>query len=69
MKSVLLFLISLYRALSPFKGQSSCRFLPTCSEYAAQAIDKHGACKGGWLAMRRLCRCHPWGGDGVDEVP
>ena len=69
MKQLLLLFIRTYRLLSPFKGQTSCRFLPTCSEYAMQAIDCHGACKGGWLAFKRLCRCHPWGGSGVDEVP
>jgi putative membrane protein insertion efficiency factor len=46
-----------------------CRFHPTCSQYAAKAIRTHGACKGTWLAARRLCRCHPWGGSGHDPVP
>lgn len=46
-----------------------CRFHPTCSQYAAEAIRTHGACKGMWLAARRLCRCHPWGGSGDDPVP
>ena len=46
-----------------------CRFQPTCSEYAADAVRTHGACKGTLLAMRRLCRCHPWGGSGYDPAP
>jgi putative membrane protein insertion efficiency factor len=48
---------------------SPCRYLPSCSEYAAIAVDRHGAARGGWLAVRRLCRCHPWGGYGADPVP
>jgi uncharacterized protein len=47
----------------------SCRFLPTCSDYAAEAIATHGALRGGWLAARRLLRCHPWGAWGYDPVP
>jgi putative membrane protein insertion efficiency factor len=48
---------------------SPCRYQPTCSVYAAQAIEVHGAVKGSWLAVRRLSRCHPWGGFGADPVP
>ena len=55
-------------AISPLLGPS-CRFTPTCSEYARQAIVKHGPFKGLWLAVRRLLRCHPWGGSGYDPVP
>lgn len=47
----------------------ACRFTPTCSEYARQAIMKHGPLKGLWLAVRRILRCHPWGGSGYDPVP
>jgi uncharacterized protein len=46
-----------------------CRFLPTCSDYALEALAKHGALGGSWLALRRLLRCHPWGGSGYDPVP
>jgi putative membrane protein insertion efficiency factor len=48
---------------------SPCRYWPSCSQYAVEAIERHGATKGGWLATRRLGRCHPWGGHGVDPVP
>mgnify|MGYP000559126818 FL=1 len=48
---------------------SSCRFVPTCSEYAIEAIKKHGPFKGLYLAVRRILRCHPWGGSGYDPVP
>ncbi len=47
----------------------SCRFYPTCSSYAIEALGHHGALKGGWLALRRITRCHPWGGSGLDPVP
>lgn len=56
------------RTLSPLIGRS-CRFAPTCSEYAAEALIKHGPVRGGVLAAGRLCRCHPWGGSGWDPVP
>lgn len=47
----------------------SCRYLPGCSEYALQAVAEHGALRGGWLGLRRVLRCHPWGGEGYDPVP
>ncbi len=47
----------------------SCRFTPSCSHYAIEALGKHGAVKGGWLAARRIARCHPWGPTGYDPVP
>lgn len=69
MKRVLLVLIAGYRLiLSPLLG-ASCRFYPSCSAYAIEAIDMHGALKGTWLALRRLARCHPWHAGGFDPVP
>lgn len=56
------------RAISPWLPPS-CRFTPTCSQYAVEAIRKHGPVRGLWLAFRRLLRCHPWGGSGYDPVP
>ena len=56
------------KCITPFTPPS-CRFTPTCSEYARQALLKHGPFKGLWLAVRRLLRCHPWGGSGYDPVP
>ena len=47
----------------------SCRYTPSCSAYAIDAIERYGALSGGWLAAKRLCRCHPWGGSGYDPVP
>ena len=54
--------------LSPFFGRS-CRFLPTCSDYGRDALIQHGPVRGGWLTLRRVCKCHPWGGSGYDPVP
>ena len=62
-------LVRLYRLLlSPWLG-SNCRYQPTCSSYAIEALQVHGAIKGGWLALKRIGRCHPWGGSGYDPVP
>lgn len=73
--SILLILIQLYRwTISPaqvflFGGGSGCRFTPTCSQYAAEAIRHHGALAGSLMAARRICRCHPLGDCGYDPVP
>ena len=56
------------QCISPLKPPT-CRFTPTCSEYALQAICKYGPLKGSWLAIKRILRCHPWGGSGYDPVP
>ena len=56
------------RAVSPLM-RPCCRFTPTCSEFAAGAIDRYGALSGGWLALKRILRCHPFGGQGHDPVP
>lgn len=66
---LLIVLVQAYRLLlSPWLG-SSCRFTPTCSAYALQALQAHGALAGGWLATRRILRCHPWCAGGHDPVP
>ncbi len=54
--------------ISPLIG-SNCRFSPTCSAYATQALKTHGLFKGGWLSLKRILKCHPWGGSGYDPVP
>lgn len=54
--------------LSPWVGHG-CRYQPTCSVYALEALERHGGLKGGWLTAKRLCSCHPWGGHGYDPVP
>jgi putative membrane protein insertion efficiency factor len=65
----LIALVKLYRlAISPWLG-TNCRFQPTCSQYAIEALQLHGVLKGGWLAMKRIGRCHPWGDSGYDPVP
>jgi len=72
---LLVLLIRFYRlALSPLKNAlfgpgGSCRFTPTCSEFTLEAVRSHGATRGAWLGLRRLVRCHPWGGCGHDPVP
>jgi len=69
MKRILVAAIRAYRyLLSPWWG-GQCRFNPTCSEYASEAIDRHGAVRGTWLAMCRVGRCHPWRAGGFDPVP
>jgi hypothetical protein len=69
MKPLLLALLRAYRfLLSPWIG-GSCRYWPTCSEYAREAIELHGAARGAYMAAARLARCHPYGAGGVDPVP
>ena len=69
MKPLLLALIRFYQyAISPLLGQR-CRFVPCCSEYAVEALEKHGALAGSWLALKRLSHCHPWNPGGFDPVP
>ena len=66
---LLLALIAFYRAcISPLLPPA-CRYTPTCSQYAQEAIKKYGPFKGGWLALKRILRCNPWGGSGYDPVP
>jgi uncharacterized protein len=68
-RAIFLGLIRFYRnGVSPFIPPS-CRFSPTCSAYAQEAITRYGAGRGGWLSLRRLLRCHPFGGKGYDPVP
>ena len=68
-RSLMLFLVRVYQiALSPLLG-SNCRFQPTCSAYAKESIELHGAWRGGWLALRRIGRCHPWTEPAYDPVP
>ena len=70
MKRILLALIGFYRKHISPHTPPACRFTPTCSQYAQEAITKYGALKGGWLALRRLLRCHPfYKGDHYDHVP
>lgn len=66
---IILIPIYFYRyCISPLKPPT-CRYMPTCSEYAVEAVKKHGPLKGTWLAVKRIARCHPWGGHGYDPVP
>lgn len=69
MRKILILIIRVYQyLLSPLLGPS-CRFYPSCSCYAQEALERHGVIKGSWLALRRLLRCHPWHPGGVDPVP
>lgn len=69
MSRLLMILVRMYRFfISPLLG-SNCRFSPSCSNYAMQALEKYGALRGSWLAMKRILRCHPWHPGGADPVP
>lgn len=68
-KRILLFLIKFYRRFISPLFPPCCRYYPTCSTYAMQAIEKYGARKGGWLALKRILRCHPFHDGGYDPVP
>jgi len=68
MKKFVLFLINIYQKFSKYKP-AVCRFYPTCSEYTKQAILKYGLLKGGFLGIKRICRCHPFNPGGYDPVP
>jgi hypothetical protein len=75
LQHILIFAVRAYQlTISPaqtflFGGGSGCRFTPTCSAYALESVQKHGALQGSILATKRICRCHPWGGCGHDPVP
>ncbi len=75
MTALLVFLIRIYRwTVSPLLHfvagpGAGCRFEPSCSHYATEAIETHGPLRGSWLAVKRIARCHPWGGMGIDPVP
>lgn len=62
-------LVRFYRTFISPLTPPSCRYTPTCSAYALEALERHGALKGSWLSVRRILRCHPWGGSGYDPVP
>jgi len=69
MRRLLIAIVRAYQyLLSPWWG-SQCRFTPTCSHYAIEALERHGALGGSWLATRRILRCHPWSAGGYDPVP
>jgi uncharacterized protein len=75
MSTLLIFLIRVYRwTVSPFLhvlsgGGGGCRFEPSCSQYCLEAVQRHGPAVGLWLGLKRIARCHPWGGSGYDPVP
>ncbi len=73
LNSLLVWLLTLpilfYRACISPLTPPACRFTPTCSQYALEALRKHGPLRGSWLAVKRIARCHPWGGSGYDPVP
>ncbi len=66
---IFIFLIRIYKGVISPMLPARCRYTPTCSEYGLQAIQKYGPFKGGWLTLKRMGSCHPWGGHGHDPVP
>ncbi|OFX77499.1 MAG: membrane protein insertion efficiency factor YidD [Bacteroidetes bacterium GWE2_29_8] len=69
LQTILILIIKIYQySISPFFG-ASCRFNPTCSNYGVEALKKHGPFKGFFLTIKRISRCHPWGGSGYDPIP
>lgn len=69
-RSILILFIRFYQgAISPLLGANKCRFQPTCSNYALEALDEWGIWKGSWMALKRIGKCHPWGPWGYDPVP
>ena len=69
LKRLHILLVKFYQAAIRPLLPSACRFTPSCSQYSIEALKKHGAFKGGWLSLKRILRCHPWGGHGYDPVP
>lgn len=69
MKQLLILFFRGYQLLISPLLPNACRYAPTCSEYGIQAVRKYGALKGGWMAIKRILRCHPWGGHGYDPLP
>jgi putative membrane protein insertion efficiency factor len=69
MAKILLAAVELYRRIVSPLLPAHCRFHPSCSEYAVEALREHGAARGGWMALRRVGRCHPWNPGGIDPVP
>ncbi len=69
MKYIFIFIVKIYRTLISPLFPPSCRFYPTCTEYSIEALNKHGALKGGWLSIKRVGKCHPFHPGGYDPVP
>ncbi len=69
MKRLLVLLVRAWQIGPSAVMPPTCRYMPSCSAYAIEALERHGAIRGGWLTLKRLLRCHPWGGSGYDPVP